>query len=126
MKEVSIRKTHKNIGIVLALFIILQAGSGVMLIFKNITISVPHSHAVENHEMGDMNIHYSLPTDSEIGHMENQSDHNFSWSTFINSLHHGGGEVGIIYHLLSGIGMLFMAVTGTLIFLKTRSRNRNQ
>jgi hypothetical protein len=43
------------------------------------------------------------------------------WSSI---LHRGGGEFGTVYRSLLGLGLLGMAVTGSLIFQKIRQRTQ--
>ena len=49
-------------------------------------------------------LHFSEPTD------------------FLAMLHTGGGFFGDLYRILLGLGLLGMATSGTLIFLKIRAR----
>jgi len=43
MKESDLRKGHRSFGLILALFIILQAGSGLLITLSG--SGIPHSHA---------------------------------------------------------------------------------
>jgi hypothetical protein len=45
------------------------------------------------------------------------------WS---NMLHRGGGNFGTVYRTLLGLGLLFMAVSGSLIFYNIRQRARKK
>lgn len=150
MKESTMRKWHRNIGIVIAFFIFLQAGSGIVLILKH--ISVPHSHAhekeikqaskeqVDSHKIHDHNS-VNKETISTKDHEASEQKPNeivkhgqdtqyivkhendrISFLAIIMGLHHGGGFFGAIYHLLIGIGMVVMALTGSMIFLKMQKR----
>jgi uncharacterized iron-regulated membrane protein len=46
------------------------------------------------------------------------------WYKPLEYIHHGGGFIATIYMLLVGLGILVMAVSGSLIFFKTRARTR--
>lgn len=152
MKESDIRKWHRQAGIFFVLFIFLQAGTGLVLTVGH--ISVPHSHAHGNdndiaHTEDSQEMDTSMPHDhnayqatgagvedhpAEDTAMNEHSDHDHStghaevgahWSEFIiQALHHGGGTLGIIYHIIAGAGMLFMVVTGSMIFFKIKKRER--
>lgn len=106
MKESDLRKWHRQMGIILALFIILQAGSGLLITLSE--IGPPHSH-----------------THSESAgireHNENEASH---WKNSLMFIHHGAGTIGVIYRIILGIGMLGMAFTGSMIFLKIRARTK--
>ena len=148
MKESDIRKWHKQAGIFFAIFIILQAGTGLVLTVGH--ISVPHAHGndndaahpeniqeietsisqdhnahqatgvgVEGHSAEDTAMHEHTDHDHSTGHVEVGEERSES---IIQALHHGGGALGIIYHIIAGAGMLYMAVTGSMIFLKIRKR----
>jgi hypothetical protein len=42
----------------------------------------------------------------------------------LTSLHFGGGAIGSLYRVLLGLGLMGMAASGTLIYLKIRARTR--
>ena len=106
MKESNLRRWHRNLGILLALFIILQAGSGFLISLSG--LSMPHSHA------NDGNHTPSLTHEEEEG----------VWHEGLEFLHHGAGRAGAIYRILLGIGLVLMAVSGSMIFFKIRARTR--
>jgi hypothetical protein len=106
LKEAYLRRWHRNLGILLALFIILQAGSGLLISLGE--FSVPHTHA--NEEV------YGSPQKYE----EAES----LWYKSLEFIHHGRGTIGSIYRILVGIGFVGMAVSGSMIFFKIRSRSR--
>jgi uncharacterized iron-regulated membrane protein len=47
-------------------------------------------------------------------------------TTWSNVLHRAGGNFGTVYRTLLGLGLLFMAVSGSLIFYKIRQRTRKK
>ena len=104
MKESDLRKWHRSLGLILALFIILQAGSGLLITLSG--SDTPDSHA------------HSEP----VAHSEAHEDGKSIWKTSISFLHHGAGVVGDVYRILLGIGMLGMAMSGSMILFKIRAR----
>jgi polyferredoxin len=85
MQEVELRHWHRTMGIILALFILLQAGSGAMMALEHF-----------------LNLHGLFGP--------------------LTKLHFGGGALGHIYRIILGLGVMGMATSGTLIFLKIRAR----
>ena len=106
MKESDLRKLHRTLGIVLAVFIVLQAGSGFLISVSQMSVSHIHAHE-KSHPPGH-------------GHEEGES----LWHESMEFIHHGGGTIGTIYRLVVGIGMLVMAVTGSMIYFEIRARFR--
>ncbi|MEJ2090754.1 MAG: hypothetical protein P8X65_01015 [Syntrophobacterales bacterium] len=44
----------------------------------------------------------------------------------LTSIHYGGGFLGNIYRIILGLGVMGMAASGTLIFLKIRARTQKR
>ncbi|MEW6387946.1 MAG: hypothetical protein AB1491_10570 [Thermodesulfobacteriota bacterium] len=97
MTEANLRKWHRTMGIFLALFIVLQAGSGVLL---NTVSMIPAAWAGPA-EQGEA-----------------------WWERLAERIHLGGGFVGKVYRLGLGFGVMGMAASGSLIFLKIRARGK--
>ena len=106
MKESVLRRWHRSLGILLALFIILQTGTGFLISLGE--LSVPHSHAHE-----DTNA-------SSHGNNEGES----LWHEGLEFIHHGAGIAGSLYRIFIGIGLLLMTVSGSMIFFKIRIRSK--
>jgi hypothetical protein len=87
MTEADLRKWHRTGGIILALFIFLQAASGTLMALEML-LNFP------------------------------------GLSGPLTKLHYGGGTLGHIYRILLGVGIMGMAISGSLIFLKIRARTR--
>ena len=79
MSQIHLRKLHITAGIILAVFILTQAGTGLLLNYR--FISPPNGFRL---------------------------------------IHWGGGMPGMIYRGLLGCGLLFMVISGAVIFFKTR------
>ena len=106
MRESVLRTWHRNLGIVLAVFIIFQAGSGFFISLSQMSVSHTHAHE-ENHP-------------SAHGHDEGVS----FWHESLRFIHHGGGTLGTIYRIIVGAGTLVMVLSGGMIFFKIRARSR--
>ncbi len=103
MKELALRKWHRRMGIILALFIILQAGSGLLLSFSG--LGSPHEH------------------DEPIAHEHDEHDDEGSrWLGTFKNIHHGGGTAGNVYRIIIGVGTLGMALSGAAIFYQIKHR----
>jgi hypothetical protein len=103
MKEVNLRTWHRRIGIILVLFVILQAGSGFLIALGDFMLSMnPHTeHAV---------------TATTVDEEEE------FWDEALEFIHFGAGTAGGGYRILLGAGILWMAVSGGLIFFRIRAR----
>ena len=100
------RKWHRRIGIILALFIILQVGSGLLL-----TIS----------EFSETSVH----TSKEHAHDEH-SVQSFAWHTTLGWVHHSKINLMAVYRILLGVGILAQTVIGVMIFIETRQRVKSR
>lgn len=125
MNQLYLRKAHKTAGLISALFILLQAGSGLLLSLKQ--FYVPHSHAYaepvnighehENEQDADMQEkHKEDPvTDQHV-----QETGVAKWQSVSQNIHHGGGFFGSIYRILLATCLIFIALSGSAIFCLTR------
>jgi hypothetical protein len=135
MNQLYLRKIHKTIGVVLAFFIFLKAGTGLFLSF-----SVNHSHAhtdavtiPDKHEeepismLGEKAIEpekdVAVARETEAV-VNDHGDEPEDSQSMLQSIHHGGGFVASIYRILLASGFLFMAFSGALIFYLTRKAMR--
>jgi len=105
MKESVLRTWHRNLGIVLAAFIIFQAGSGFLISLSQ--TAIPHTHA---HEESHHSAH---------GHDDGES----FWHDSLRFIHHGGDTLGTIYRIIVVVGTLVMVLAGSMIFFKIRARS---
>lgn len=106
VRESDLRKWHRRLGITLALFIIFQAGSGLLISLRE--IGEPHNHA------------HSETAVTAHSNYENAS----LWDKFQGFVHHGGGEIGSAYRIIFAGGLLGMAVSGSMIFFRIRARTK--
>ena len=100
MKEIELRKWHRTLGVMLSFFIILQAGSGVILTF------IEHEPSY---------VHASSELDGK------DKDESLC-EEFLEKIHTEGGIVGYVYRLVVGSGLLLMALSGVWIFVKAHTR----
>ena len=86
LKEKQLRQGHHYAGIPLAIFIILQSATGVVL------------------SMEDLFGGY--------------------WEGIIRDIHYRFGYIGSIYRIVLGMGILWMAISGIMIFIRIRARTK--
>lgn len=104
VKELQLRKWHRCIGVVLALFLFFQAGSGMLLSLEGLPLSKGQAH-----------------TEQGTGSPLEYSDQ-APWD-LTGSIHHGGGTLGALYRLALGTASLWMALSGAWIYWKIRKRS---
>ena len=115
MEESDLRKCHRTLGIFLSVFVILQAGSGLLITLRN--IPVPHSHAHENsahqssspvvdsHESKQLRLPESYAHEHASGEAQSHEQEGSVWNKYLEDIHHGGGFLGTFYRLLVGVGL---------------------
>lgn len=101
MKETNLRKLHRHLGAILAVFIIIQVGGGLYLSLAQLSIPHTHEHGTPDTDEGPSAV-----------------------SKVAMTIHHGGGLPGTIYRVLLAVGILVQTMLGTMIFLRIRSRKR--
>ena len=95
-------------GIIVAAFIILQAGSGFLLSLGGLPILRTHAHE-ETYRPG---------------HAQEEGER--LWQDALELIHLGDGIIGTIYRLLLGFGIVATAVSGGTIFFKIRARSKRR
>lgn len=100
IQEPTLRKWHRNAGVVLAPLVLLQALSGLFLSLE--WLAGLHTAA------GQL-----LPGASPLVRF---------WDWVFVGVHYGGGRPGAVYHALVGVGLVWLAGSGALIYLKIRAR----
>ena len=109
MKEYDLRKWHRRVGIVLSLFILLQAGSGFLISLEGIVATAP-SHA-----------HTDQPAISS--EHEEDEGRGSAWDRILGVIHHEAGVLWDLYRVFLGAGIVWMTITGSMIFFRTRARS---
>lgn len=107
MKEINLRTWHRRIGIILALFIILQAGSGFLI------------------TLGDLILSTNSHTEHAVAATAVDEEEDF-WDEALEFIHFGDDVAGGIYRILLGAGVMWMAVSGGLIFFRIRARSKKR
>ncbi len=110
MLEKDLRRWHRNLAIVFVIFIILQALTGLLMTLDD--IKTPQSHAHEAQQE---------VAKSHGGTQEPEQD---SLETLMALIHHGGGVIGLVYRIILGLGMLAIAGSGAMIYMKIQARTR--
>ncbi len=114
MKEKDLRKYHRITGVVLAIFIIAQAGTGlVFTVGKMLGGSENHDHAALSTSL--------IPTAQANENESADTDASESGS-LLSTLHYGGGMIGNIYRLLLAAGIIGQVCGGLLIYKHYRER----
>ena len=85
MKEKELRKMHRSIGIILALFIILQSLSGIGMSIEDV-----------------------------FGKY---------WG-ILHDIHYHFSYIGLIYRIVVGMGLVWMSLSGIMIYMKIRTRRK--
>ncbi len=102
MKKIRLNILHRYVGICIAPFIVLQALSGLLLnfgMFRKGSAATVGQHG---------------PAASSI------------WDLLLIKVHFGSGLLNDAYHLLLGAGIIWMAVTGWILYLRIRRMLRKQ
>lgn len=135
MKEAVLRKGHRYLGVILAVFIIAQAGGG--LVLSVASLIKPHDHSL--HDVEEVDHHNDM--DHHASDHEHGSDHEHAaqsdhygpmqespsgalpaWIDTVRLGHGGGGTFRAIFRIIVGLGTISMAMSGLFIFFKGRNR----
>jgi len=107
MREVTLRCWHRRIGGPLALFILLQAVTGLLLSIERL-----------------------FGSDNNLRHMVIETGNSTLLHVFdslTRGLHYGGPQLwGNLYRIALSVGLIWMTVSGLTIYLRVRSRQNNQ
>lgn len=114
MKERDLRKYHRIMGVVLAIFILAQAGTGLFFTIGKM------SGSSGNHDHADLSI--LLISKAQANGNESEEAHAEASGNLLSTLHYGGGMTGNIYRLLLAVGIIGQAGGGLLIFKHYRER----
>ena len=103
MKELDLRKWHRNVGIVLAPLLVLQAISGVFL-----------------------GAEWLLGYHRRVGEVirSNVPPLIWLWDKILIEIHYGLGIPGATKHIVLGIGLVWITVSGFMIYLRIRARKK--
>lgn len=117
MKEKNLRKYHRIFGVVLAVFIVVQAGTGLYFTLEKLLGNSG------DHEDGHTASSFSLISKALAnGNASSASEETEASGSLLSALHYGGGMTGNIYRLLLGVGIIAQACGGLLIYKHFRER----
>ena len=140
MKEKDLRKYHRILGVVLAVFVLAQAGTGLYLTLKKgIGGSEHHGHSFTSPSISATSVaqanssrsgaHRSEHEDDAMHHGTEYDRHSYSETSestesqgLLSILHYGGGAIGMVYRLLLALGMIGLVLTGLFIYQKRSAR----
>ena len=96
MTEMKLRRIHRRVGITIALFIVIQAATGIFFSGHHLLDSWNKSHSATEDD-----------SESQHGHHED------GFEKLAEYMHHRGGAAADIYRILLGTATIFMAISGT-------------
>jgi len=109
MKQAAIRKWHRRLGVAVALFILLQAGSGMVISLLHVRV---HDHQGEGEHGREGEVAKGQDEHHESG---------FRWAEALEFVHHGAAPFMNLYRILLGAAILLQTVLGVLIWIKIRA-----
>ena len=116
MKEKNLRKYHRMTGVVLAVFIIVQAGTGLIFTIGKMTgSSGGHDHGTAGISISPVS--KALASSSDSG----QSD---THESVLSTVHYGGGMIGNIYRVLLAVALIGQVSGGLWIYIRIRKRKQ--
>jgi hypothetical protein len=120
MKEIQVRKFHRYLGAILALFLFLQGGSGMLISFGELTGFPTHSHKYAHN--GDYPSEHKRNEPSSYEDAAIRSHHN--GASIVAQIHHKEGALFHLYRILLGLGLLGQIFSGGFISFKIYARKR--
>ena len=109
MKEKDLRKYHRITGMILAVFIIVQAGTGLIFTIGKMTgSSSGHDHV------------------SRAEASSSESEGSEAHESLLSTVHYGGGMIGNIYRLLLAVAVIGQVSGGLLIYKNIRTRKKTK
>ncbi len=127
MKGADLRLRHRQLGIVLAIFIIAQAATGIVMSVGQLTAGPNHEHG-EQAAAGHAACPVEKGTHTHAEEASPGTTHDTGMGLsgdIVMTIHHGGGTIGPIYRMLLGTGLLIQTLIGVVIFIKIRQRSRS-
>jgi PAS domain S-box-containing protein len=106
MQETTVRKWHRYVGVVVAPMIVLQAMSGLLLTIEALSGIQKSLHSVISGR--------HLPSVAKF------------WDFLMVEIHFGGGYFGQIYNVLLATGLIALAASGVIVFVKVQQRLRRR
>jgi len=116
MKEATLRKWHRRIGLTFALLLLVQGGTGLFLTIQGLSGPAATREGGPDHGAS-----------REGGGHDHATDHGEDrLAALVSAAHHGGGALGAAFRILVGVGTVAMAGTGLVIFSMSAARMRRR
>lgn len=113
MKQANFRKWHRWLGIFLAVFIVLQVGSGLWLTASEIG---------SGHEHGEESEHNEAVTNGGQGHEGEEESHEHG---VVGLVHHAEATWTALYRVALALGILLQTFLGLAIFFAMRRAHKS-
>ena len=110
MKQASMRKGHRWLGVILALFVFLQVGSGLWLTVSEMGPSHGHGSEGDRHEAAAAGTHAEAERETPHGH------------GIAGALHHAENTGAATYRVALALGILVQTLLGLGIFFSIMKR----
>lgn len=110
MREGDVRKYHGTIGVILSIFALVQVGSGTLIAFNEFLGQGRHVHAEPPQHAHDDPV--------DVHDDESEKDN------FTQVLHHYGERPVQALRVILGLGVIFMVISGTGIYVMAQRRKK--
>lgn len=118
MKEPTLRKWHRWIGIIIVPFLLLQGGTGFLISLSSMVGSTKsHAHtnkpekSFNQKEAADTEGSHDLDEEGAAGH------------GVLAFIHHNEGFFWDFYRVLLGLGVIWMVISGSILFFRVLVRS---
>ncbi len=119
MKEKDLRRYHRITGIVLAVFIIVQAGTGLVFTIGEMAGSS------DGHDHGTAKISiFPISKAQAAASSEPEVTQAHESENILGLLHYGGGIIGNIYRLVLAVTIIGQVSGGLLIYMRIKARKK--
>jgi hypothetical protein len=119
MKEKDLRRYHRITGVVLAVFVIVQAGTGLVFTIGEMGgSSGKHGHSTANISIFPISKAQAAASSEPEVTQANESEN------ILGILHYGGGIIGNIYRLVLAVTIIGQVSGGLLIYMRIKARKK--
>ncbi|MEE4365049.1 MAG: hypothetical protein V2J08_14025 [Desulfotignum sp.] len=120
MKEKDLRRYHRITGVVLAVFILVQAGTGLVFTIGQMT----GSSGGHGHDTADVS---SFPiSKAQADTSKPQASQAHESKSLLGIVHYGGGMFGNIYRLVLAVTIIGQVCGGLLIYMRIKVRKKGK
>ncbi len=118
MKEKDLRRYHRITGVVLAVFIIVQAGTGLIFTIGKMT------GGSGGHDHGIANVSIFPISRAQAGSSGPEASQAHESESLLGIMHYGGGMIGNIYRLVLAVTIIGQVSGGLLIYMRIKARQK--